>query len=185
MTTGSIIPLGRGEPPEKARAPTSEPSAYTFDPSLVMISDPVGGPAEAIRALRTHLVAQHIHAGRRALAVCGASPGVGCTFVATNLAVAFAQIGLKTLLIDGNLRTSTISQIVRPPRVRPGLRQSLSSARPDFREFIEPEVVPDLSILYSGGAAVDGQELLAGDGFRSLLSYCMRDFDITVAQTRA
>jgi capsular exopolysaccharide synthesis family protein len=101
------------------------------------------------------------------------------------LAVAFAQIGLKTLLIDGDLRTSTINRIVRPPKARAGLRQSLASGHRDFREFIEPEVVPDLSILYSGGAAADGQELLAGDSFRLLLSHSMRDFDITILDTPA
>ena len=64
--------------------PQDGDSAFQFDDSIVMISEPYQASAEAIRALRTHIMAQHVHEGRRALAVCGPSPGVGCTFLATN-----------------------------------------------------------------------------------------------------
>src|ERR1700748_150683 len=92
-------PVGR--PPVDTRRP-KPPMTLTTNASddVVLLSNPTGAAAEAIRALRTHLMAQHVGEGRRALAVCGASHHVGRTFMAVNLAVALAQIGLKTLLID-------------------------------------------------------------------------------------
>ena len=94
---------------------------YSFSPSLVMVSSPGDAAAEAIRALRTHIMAQHIQEGRRALAVCAASAGVGCTFIASNLAVALSQIGVKTLLIDADLRRPGRRPLYRLAHQGPGL----------------------------------------------------------------
>jgi len=159
--------------------------AYTFDSSLVTIYEPFQAPAEAIRALRTHIMAQHVNEGRRALSVCAASPGVGCTFVATNLAVALSQIGVKTLLIDGDLRNPSVDLVIRPPVIKAGLRQCLASPEHDFGGYVEPEVMPNLSIMYSGGPAPHPQELLANDQFTALMDYCLRDFDATIVDTPA
>jgi capsular exopolysaccharide synthesis family protein len=157
--------------------------SYVFDGSLVTLSDPFNAPAEAIRALRTHIMAQHVNEGRRALAVCAASAGVGCTFVAANLAVALSQIGVKTLLIDGDLRNSGLDSVIRPPSPRAGLRQCLSSSDHDFGAYVEADVLPNLSIMYSGGVASQPQELLASDQFTGLMDYCLRDFDATIVDT--
>ena len=62
------------------RAPGGD--SYRFSPSLVMVTSPAAAAAESIRALRTHVMAQHLEEGRRALAICAATPGVGCTFIA-------------------------------------------------------------------------------------------------------
>src|SRR5277367_4587965 len=86
----------------------SERLRFMLSPSLVVVENPSDGPAEAIRALRTHLMAQHFQEGRRALAVCAASRGVGCSFIAANLALALSQIGVKSLLIDADLRAPSL-----------------------------------------------------------------------------
>jgi capsular exopolysaccharide synthesis family protein len=129
------------------------------------------------------MVAQHVDEGRRAVAVCAASAGVGCTFIAVNLAVAMAQIGLKTLLIDANLRSPGIEAMIPPSGARDGLRQCLASRDVGFSDCIEAEVITNLSVMYSGGAAPNPQELLAGDRFKALMEYCLRDFDVTIVDT--
>jgi protein-tyrosine kinase len=159
--------------------------AYSFAPGMIMVSNPTGAATEAIRALRTHLTAQHVQEGRRAIAICAASRGVGCSFVAANLAVAFSQAGLKTLLVDADMRDPTVEEMIRPPRPRSGLVQYLASADRDFSDSIAADVLPGLSIIYSGGAAANAQELLAGERFKRLMDFCMRDFDITVLDTPA
>lgn len=139
----------RQEPARTARPP-AKPGLYTFSPSLVMVSHPTEGAAEAFRALRTHIMAQHVQEGRRALTVCGPSKGVGCTFVAANLAVALSQIGVKTLLVDGDLRGPNLHHVIRPAQLSGGLRQCLSEAEVSVSESIRYDVLPNLSIIYSG-----------------------------------
>src|SRR5580700_10926213 len=133
------------EPTENRPRPT-----FAFSPSLVVASDPSGGPAEAIRALRTHLMAQHFQEGRRALAICAASSGVGCSFIAANLALALSQIGVKTLLIDADLRAPTLGALLGATGVASGLAQCLASEAASFSDYIQSEVAPSLSVMFAG-----------------------------------
>ena len=153
---------------------------------LATISRPTDGSAEAIRALRTHVMARHVGLGHRALAICAPNAEAGCTFVSANLAVALSQIGVNTLLIDGNMRTPGLDKIFRLPKPRNGLQQCLSSSESsqyDYGEFIETEFLPDLSIMFSGGVAPNAQELLASDRFKMMMDACLRDFDATIIDT--
>lgn len=154
-----------------------------FASSLVTIFDPFQASAEAIRALRTHVMAQHVHEGRRALAVCAASPRVGATFIATNLAVALSQIGVKTLLVDGDLRNPGIDRVIQPRREAAGLLQCLTSDENDFGDYVDRDILPNLSVMYAGGVASHPQELLASAQFDALMDYCLRDFDATIVDT--
>ena len=163
--------------------PPSSGGSFVLSRALVTISDPKGGPAEAIRALRTHVMAQHIEAGRRALAVVAASGETGSTYITANLAIAMSQAGMKTLLIDGNLREPGMEAMIRPPTPVPGLAQCLAAEEDDYAGYIENEVMPNLSIMYAGGAPANPQELLAGDRFESLMNVCLRDFDLTIMDT--
>jgi capsular exopolysaccharide synthesis family protein len=174
-----VVQSARELPGLEASRPAAR-DGYAYSPSLVMLSDPHGAAAEAIRAVRTHIISQHVREGRRALVICGASGGVGCTFVAANLAVALSQVGIKTLLVDGNLRTPSIHQVIRPPKLVNGLRHCLSTPGLGVAEYIDAGVQPNLGVLYSGGAAPNPQELLSSGSFEALMDYCMREYDFTI-----
>jgi capsular exopolysaccharide synthesis family protein len=148
-----------------------------------MIADPTGPRAESVRALRTHIMAQHVREGRKALAICAASAGVGCTFVAANLAIALSQIGLSTLLIDADLRHPSMETLIPAPPRLAGLAQCLSSSDSQFSECIVSELLPNFSVMYAGAATSNPQELLAGDRFKSLIDFCLREFDVTIVDT--
>jgi capsular exopolysaccharide synthesis family protein len=103
--------------------------------------------------------------------------------VAANLAVALSQIGVKTLLVDANLRNPRMDQLFQPSGAIAGLQQCLLSNEENFADFIQPDVLPDLSILFAGGAPNNAQELLAADRFAELMSVCSRDYDMTILDT--
>jgi len=179
-------------PVSVAKRPTLEQIAPTparlsesveMSPSLVSVYDPLGPSAEAIRALRTHIQSQHLQEGRRAVALCGVSRGHGCTFVAANLAVALSQIGVATLLIDANLREPGIDKILRRQSTLGGLRACLMNSDAPVSDFIDEDVLPNLSVLYAGAAAQNAQELLARDRFEDVMNTCLRNFDATIVDT--
>ena len=157
--------------------------SYAFSSTLVALGREPSGTAESIRALRTHIMAQHVQEGRRALAVCAATAGVGCTFVASNLAVALSQIGVKTLLIDVNMRNPGIDRLFQPNHAAEGLQQCLLASDQSFGDYIDSEILPDLSVMYAGGIAPNPQELLATDRFLELMNFCLRDYDMTILDT--
>jgi len=155
---------------------------YVFSPDLVTLTDGRHGEAEAVRTIRTHVIARHLNDGRRGLAICGAKPGVGCTFAAANLAVAMSQVGISTLLIDANLRQPGLRDFIRPDEASEAKRLA---AELDVSPManVHNEVLPNLSLLYAEGLAGIGEELLGGGGFRRLIDRCLRDFEFTIIDT--
>ena len=156
---------------------------FTFSSSVVMLSEAAHPQAEAVRTLRTHIVAQHVELGRRGIAICAPTADVGCTFVAVNLAVALAQIGVKTLLVDGDLRQPSLDSFIRPPEPVAGLKQAIVDGVDLAGGGIQSDVLPNLSLLYAGGRGSDAQELLASDAYRDLVEKCLRDYDLTIFDT--
>ncbi len=171
--------------PPTADTPRTPGSDLTFAlaNTLVTVSEPTGAQAESIRVLRTHIMAQHVEQGRRALSVCAVSPDSGCSFLAANLAVALSQIGITTLLIDGDLRSPSLESFIRPSRPLTGLNQCLAAEDGDFNEFVQQDILPNLSVMYSGGIPANPQELLAGERFKNLMDHCLRDFQMTIIDT--
>ena len=159
------------------------PAQVDLSPDILARFQPDSIRAESIRAIRTYLIAQHLHEGRRALAVCAASQGVGCTFVAANLAYVLAQAGVNTLLIDGDLRDPSVDRMYVPAQRHAGLAQCLAVRDDNFGDYITPGVAPNLSVLYSGGVAEQPQELLAGAHFKALMDFCLREYDFTIIDT--
>jgi protein-tyrosine kinase len=150
---------------------------------IVLLSDPTGVRAESFRALRTNLVSHHLGLGRRALAVCAVSEGVGCTFVAVNLAVAMSQIGLTTLLVDADMRRPGLEAFLQPREAREGLGRYLAGEEGHFADFIQSSGVAGLSVMYAGEGVANPQELLGGELFAALMESCMREFDVTIVDT--
>lgn len=152
---------------------------YAFSSDLVTLTDGRPAEAEAIRTVRTHIIARHIDDGRRGLVVCGPTPDVGCSFTAVNLAIALSQVGISTLLIDADLRKPALPEFIRP-EVVPGSKPDAERSPIDR---VHPEVLPNLSLLYASDLAVDSEDLLGGDPFRKLMERCLRDFEFTIVDT--
>ena len=150
-----------------------------FSTKLFQLSRPDSVEGETIATLRNFLVGQHLRDGRRSLAMCGATKGVGCTFVSANLAVAMAQAGVNTLLIDGNLREPGIDDLITPLAPVDGLAEFLHGADGQSPHVVG-QVLPNLSIIYAGQARHNAQELLSSNRLKQLLDSSVRTFDMTI-----
>jgi tyrosine-protein kinase Etk/Wzc len=159
---------------------------YELSGDLVTLTDAHPAEAEAMRTIRTHMVARHLDDGRRGVSVAAPTSGVGCTYTAVNLAVAFSQVGISTLLVDGDLRAPRVEEFIRPERPTLGLRQYLEEGGTGrLHDYVHADVLPNLSVLYSGGVAAYPQELLSGEPFRQMIDRCLRDFQFTIIDTPA
>ena len=168
--------------PETGEAQSSRPP-FRISRKLVTLSESRTIAAESIAALRSHILAQHISDRRRSLTICSPTLGTGCTFLSANIAVALAQAGIKTLLMDANLREPGLEEYIQPADTHPGLLQCLDGSGASLGEALCREVLPNLSVLYAGGTADNAQELLASAEFRDIAGSCLRDFELTVVDT--
>ncbi|QGP80136.1 AAA family ATPase [Sphingobium sp. CAP-1] len=174
--------------PATAQPPAAGPQEeieFRVSDKVVVLSDPTSAEAEAIAAVRTHLLAHHVRAGRRGLALCAPNSKSGSTFMSVNLAVSLARAGIKTLLIDADMRSPSIHKMIVPSREVPALRDCLANVDVNYGDIIQEEVLPSLSIIYAGRSSTRAQELLSGQRFKSLLDLCMREFEVTIIDTPA
>jgi chain length determinant protein tyrosine kinase EpsG len=150
---------------------------------LVIAYEPSHPSAEDLRALRTQLQIRWSGAAAapRALAVVSPGSGEGRSYLAANLAVAFAQLGERTLLVDADLRAPRQHRIFGVAD-RIGLSAALSGRA--GREALAP--VPDfgpLSLLPAGARPPNPQELLARPAFAELLRGLRGAFDVVLFDT--
>lgn len=173
---------GPGAPP-RALAPQQDvPAAFPAIES-VMVTAPHTMEAESIRALRTRLVAQHLREGRRSLAICSAASESGCTYIAVNLAVAMAQAGIRTALVDTNLRDPMVADLCGLPLGMPGLADYLAQDSLAMAEIVDTETLPNLAVIGGGEPPENPQELLSGARFRGLADQLLREYDLTIFDT--
>lgn len=71
---------------------------------LVVNEDPKSPISEKLRTLRTNILFSSVDEDIKTILVTSPTPGDGKSWISSNLAIAFAQTGIKVLLIDGDLR---------------------------------------------------------------------------------
>lgn len=146
---------------------------------LVTLVDPGSPVAEAYRALRANTELAMVGAPARTLLVTSSVPGEGSTTTAGNLAVAFAQAGRRTLLLDADLRKPGVHRQFDLPNAH-GLFTLLRSEDASFEQLVHTTEQDRLSVMTSGPLPPDPAELLRSDRFRGILQRLRLAYDLVV-----
>lgn len=150
---------------------------------LSVVFDPFGRQAEALRTVRGQLLLRWFDQGNRTLSVIGVHEGAGVSHTAANLAVLFAQLGMRTLLIDANLRNPR-QEALFAVKAHAGLSDILvGRASPDV--VIKINQIANLWVLPAGPIPPNPQELLARPSFYNLLQSYQSQFDVVLIDTPA
>jgi len=142
---------------------------------LEALKDPRSPFSESYRSVRTALQFSTEAGVPRTLFVTSSAPGEGKSTTALTLALHFAQLGKRVLLIDADLRNPTIHQALRVPNTG-GLSNYLSGASRPLK-FLHPTQVKNLACLCSGPLPPNPAELLAGARLVTLLRLAAASFD--------
>jgi protein-tyrosine kinase len=167
------------------RVATVPPSIYV-KPSkeLLLVHSPDHPHCERIRALRTELIMlmgnEHRQAG--VIAVLSPGPGEGRSLLAAELAIAFAQLGRRTLLVEADLRRPR-QQLLFGAENANGLAQCLSFGA--VPQLLRVDGLPQFSLLPAGSPPPNPLELLSDGRFEELLFDWRRVFDVLVIDTPA
>jgi len=151
---------------------------------LLLAHDPDHPHCERLRALRTELSLVLGNGGREASVVAVLSPGPkeGRSQLAAELAIAFAQLGRRTLMVEADLRRPRQHELFGAGDAS-GMAQCLAFGRQP--QFLRVENLPQLSLLTAGQLPSNPLELLSDGRFERLISDWRRIFDVLVIDTPA
>jgi len=139
--------------------------------------------AEKIRALRTDLMLLNDSAQRgNVIALVGPGRGEGRSQLCAELAMAFAQLGRRTLLVDADLRHPR-QHVLFTADNQWGLAQTLALGESPYLHAVEG--LPELAVLTSGAIPPNPLELVAHQRFERLIGELRRQYDFIVIDTPA
>ncbi|EJF7711721.1 polysaccharide biosynthesis tyrosine autokinase [Providencia rettgeri] len=145
------------------------------------IENPADTAVEAIRSLRTSVYFSVMNQGNNLVMVTSASPGVGKSFVTSNMAVVLANAGKKVLLIDTDLRKGRLHKAFGLNN-KAGLSEYLSQQNIES-PTIHANVIENLDVICRGKNVTHSSELLMGERFKQLLDKVKNQYDIVVIDT--
>lgn len=146
--------------------------------TLVTNRDPGSPASEAFRVLRTNLQFLGLDKPVKTVLVTSASPGEGKSTTAANLAVTFAQAGVKVCLVDGDLRRPVVAKLFGADNWS-GLTTALIG-QTSLTECLRETTIPHLTILTSGPIPPNPAELLGSSRMTQLLAGLEDSFDIVI-----
>ena len=131
--------------------------------------------AAAIRTIRTSLFFSSAEEGCRSVVVTSAEPGDGKSVMACNLAIAIAQSGQRTLLVDADLRRPQLHEYWEHERA-PGLSDVMvGQAKADAA--VRKTKMAGLSVLTAGKRSPNPTELVASRRFETFVESQREHFD--------
>lgn len=136
---------------------------------------------EAFRGLRLNVRNAANGSGPVTLAISSPGPGDGKSLISSNLALAFAEAGYRTLLIDGDIRRGQLHSTFGVPQ-RPGLVDHLTGDVV-VEDVIRETPHANLFLIPCGTRRHRGPELLASDATVKLIRTLRSRFDAIVVDT--
>jgi capsular exopolysaccharide synthesis family protein len=157
------------------------PLAHDRDEHNRLLQEPRSSFAEAYRSLRTALQFSTTSGVPKSLLITSSRPSEGKSSTAATLARNFAELGMRVLLIDADLRKPSLHTAL-------GLGNGFGLTNCLIDNAIPPDVfqktaVSGLTFMASGPLPPNPAELLAGPKMLSLLTVAAEKYDIVIVDS--
>lgn len=154
---------------------------------VVVHRDPKSPISEIFRTLRTNIQFMNASKKMKTLLVTSTFPGEGKSWIASNLAVTFAQAGKRVVLIDADMRKGR-QYVIFGTSPKPGLSNYLSQVEIDENENLSEEIVDyiqetkveNLYLMPAGNVPPNPSELLVSAQMIKLLDELKDICDIII-----
>lgn len=150
---------------------------------LLAYSDNNSLSYEAIKSLRTNLMFSMTTVSDRnqrakVILITGESPGVGKSFIASNLSEVFSQLNKKVLIIDADMRLGALHKVFNMTQDN-GLGDYLTKDA-DITTVIHPTTLDNVDFMPRGQHPNNPASLLSGDKFSSLMTELSAHYDYII-----
>lgn len=153
---------------------------------LVVFDKPKSSLSENIRTIRTNLEFTAVNGELKTILITSSISGEGKSFIASNLAVAFAQTGKKVLIIDCDMRKGRLHKIFDVDDNTLGLSnlliddELLNNIEMDGNRYINETRINNLYFISRGTLAPNPSELLGSPRASRLLDILKKKFDYII-----
>lgn len=144
-----------------------------------------GAVSEAFRSLRAALGTGARIQGARSFLFTSARTGEGKSLVAMNFAASLAQQGYRTLLVDANLRSPVIDEVLLESRAERGLADYFAGDCEADARLCQQTTMPNLFLFAAGVPVAHPGEILNEAAFAALLKESLKWFHRVVIDTPA
>ena len=144
---------------------------------LITREDPRSPVSEAYRSLRTSMLYTETDKKIKSILVSSAGPGEGKTTTVANMAITYANLGKKTLLIDTDLRRPVIHKVLNIDK-EPGITNYLVGDVEDFSTLEQKTEIENLYVVSSGVIPPNPSELLGSEKMNNLIKTLEKKWDI-------
>ena len=151
---------------------------------LITFRNPKSPISETFRTLRTNIQFMNINRKLKSILITSTLPGEGKSWVASNLAITFAQAEKKVILIDADMRKGRQYSIfgISP---RPGLANYLAASDKnadliDMEKYVQKTEIDGLDVISAGNVPPNPSELLITPQMQRLLDRLSTQFDIII-----
>ncbi len=175
---------------QQFKFPYLAPSECSNRQDLIAAYQPFSKQAEALRSVRSQLMLKWFNANRKTLALISPARNEGCSYLCANLAIVFAQLGAKTLLVDANLRRPKQHKLFELDRRRGlsdllgGREITMHGQQGNGSIIFKSAALNNLSIFPAGTIPPNPVELI-GRGFKNCLRFLQLRFDVILIDTPA
>ena len=135
---------------------------------------------EAYSSIRTNLLFSQQGDECPVFVVTSPTANNGKSINSVNMAVSFAQMGKKTLLIDSDMRNPTLHRLFSIP-VKNGLSEILAGLTDSIT--VSKTEIENLSLLTAGKIPPNPSELLASERTDKLLAFVKQHYDCVFIDT--
>lgn len=136
---------------------------------------------EAMRGLRIKLLRAMTEPGAQVILVTSTLPGEGKTTISANLALSLASSGLRTVLIDTDLRKQDTKAAVGVNDTRPGLPEYMTDSNIKVASMFSP--VPGSSLEVICSTAAKRRPPMNAHKLEQLIERLRPDYDYIVLDT--
>lgn len=146
--------------------------------ALVVELDPRSPAAEAYRQIRTNIQFTSVDKPLNTFLITSANMSEGKTTVAVNMAVAFAQMGKKVLLVDTDMRRPMLHTLLKVNDEN-GLSNMIVRGR-ESDQYIRSTMIPNLRVMTAGRLPPNPAELLGSERMRVVMAWLKQQADYVI-----
>ena len=171
-------------------ATTAAPAIAAMSEDLVVATNPKSSFAEAVKSIKTNLMFSSVEKEAKVVLITSPESGDGKSFLAANLATAFAQDGKRVLIIDGDMRKGRQHEIF-------GLKNDQTAGYSNYilkykdtdnamMMYIRPEMyvretqISGVYLIPSGPTPPNPLELISSENNRKLIAAMREQYDLII-----